>query len=323
MAPLSSHLAPFCGIPRQTCRYALNHAPVLIGSHMIREIQAKTLVSRVKSPDAWFGMRYNMNLYRGCQHQCIYCDSRSECYHIEDFGDVLVKINAIELLQQELASKRVKGTLGTGSMHDPYMPIEAKYNLTGQALQVIATYGFGVHINTKSDLILKDLETLRTINRVHASVCFSITTADDSLASILEPGAPSVAARLRAAATLASAGIHTGIAMMPILPLIEDSVENITAIVQRAHEHGLGFILPGFGVTLRDRQRAYYYAQLDQHFPGLVRQYERAFGQQYHCQAGDLGRLESVFVDMTERYGIARRVPTHQPEPRAEQLDLF
>ena len=137
----------------------------------IIEIQAKTMLASITHPDPIFGMRYNMNLYRGCQHQCIYCDSRSECYQIENFNhDVLVKVNAIELLEKELPRKRVKGVIGTGSMNDPYMPLEKRYNLTGRALQLIGRHAFGVHVITKSDLVLRDLDVLSEIQRVHALV---------------------------------------------------------------------------------------------------------------------------------------------------------
>ena len=146
---------------------------------MIKEITAKVLLSPVKQPDDWFGLKFNMNLYRGCQHQCIYCDSRSECYQIENFKDVLVKVNAIDLLRDEISRKRVKGTIGTGSMNDPYMPLEAKRELTRGALQVIADFLFPVHIVTKSDLVLRDLDLLRTIHQVYAAVSLTITTADD------------------------------------------------------------------------------------------------------------------------------------------------
>lgn len=136
---------------------------------MIKEIQAKVLLSRVKQPDPWFGLSYSMNLYRGCQHQCIYCDSRSACYQIENFRDIVVKVNAPQLLRKELARKRSKGTVGTGSMNDPYMPLEKKYNLTGQALRILAEFRFPVHVITKSDLVLKDLESLLTISQICCS----------------------------------------------------------------------------------------------------------------------------------------------------------
>ena len=153
---------------------------------MIKTIRAKVLLSRVQQPDNWFGLKFSMNLYRGCQHQCIYCDSRSECYRIDGFNtDVLIKENAIELLRKELASKRVKGTIGTGSMNDPYMPLEEDVNLTGRALEAIAEFGFPVHVMTKSDLVLRDLDTLCAISRRFAAVSFTVTTADDDLAKKL------------------------------------------------------------------------------------------------------------------------------------------
>jgi DNA repair photolyase len=131
---------------------------------MVTEIQARVLLSSHPKPDPWFGIRYTMNLYRGCQHQCIYCDSRSECYRIENFADIQVKVNALDLLRKELPRKRTKGTIGTGSMNDPYMPIEAERNLTGRALGIIAQHQFPVHIITKSDLVVRDLATLQTIS---------------------------------------------------------------------------------------------------------------------------------------------------------------
>jgi DNA repair photolyase len=289
---------------------------------MIREIQAKVLLAHVKQPDTTFGLKYNMNLYRGCQHQCIYCDSRSECYGIENFQDVLVKTNAIELLRKELASKRIKGSIGTGSMHDPYMPAEKEFNLTGQALQVISEFRFPVHINTKSDLILRDLDVLCEVNRVHASVCFSITTADDDLGKKVEPGAPLVSARFKAMEVLAAHGIHVGVAMMPVLPFIEDSEDNIAAIVKETHAHGGTFIIPWLGMSLRDRQRAYYYDKLDRLFPGLTRRYERAYGNQYQCPIPNADRLWAVFTELCEQFRILTQVKHYEPET-AKQLSLF
>jgi DNA repair photolyase len=290
---------------------------------MIKEIEAKVLLAHVKQPDTWFGLKYNMNLYRGCQHRCIYCDSRSQCYGIDHFDrEILVKVNAIDLLRGELARKRVKGPIGLGSMNDPYMPVEEQLNLTGRALQVIAQYGFPVHIITKSDLVLRDLETLIKINERYAAISFSITTADDGLGKKVEPGAPLVSDRLKAMRVLADHGIRTGVTMMPILPFIEDSVENISAIVARAHEYGASYIIAGFGMTLRDRQRAYYYSRLDRLFPGLRDRYVRRFGDSYHCEPNDGAMLRGLFSDLCARYGIAARIPLYASEA-AEQLSLF
>ena len=207
-------------------------------------------------------------------------------------------------------------------MNDPYMPLEAERNLTGQALEVIAQFRFPVHILTKSDLVLRDLDTIIEISRVYAAVSFTITTADDELAKKLEPGAPAPSARFRALRVLADHGILTGVTMMPILPFIEDNEENIAGIVTRAHEAGASYIIPSLGMTMRDRQRAYYYDKLDKLFPGLRREYERAFGNQYSCAANNAKALERVAMRLCDEYEIATRIPQYAPQA-AKQLSLF
>jgi DNA repair photolyase len=288
---------------------------------MIKEIQAKTLLVRVKGPEDWFGLYYNMNLYRGCQHQCIYCDSRSECYQIEDFDhDVLVKANAIELLRRELSGKRVIGTIGTGSMNDPYMPLEAEIRLTGRAMEAIAEANFPVHVITKSDLVVRDIDLLKEIScKSYAAVTFTVTTAEDTLSKRLEPGAPVTAQRLKALQTLSRGGILAGVAMMPVLPFIEDTEENIRAIMRLAQEAGAKYILPAFGMTLRDRQRDYYYARLDRLFPGLRPRYEQAFGERYSAPARNARHLGQVFAEMCQELGMAAKMPTFAPRKRARE----
>lgn len=285
---------------------------------MIREIRAKTILSRVAN--GWFGCRYNMNLYRGCQHQCIYCDSRSECYGIEDFNDVLVKVNALDLLRDELPRKRVKGTIGTGAMSDPYTPVETEYNLTGRSLEIIADQGFGAFIITKSDMVLRDLPTLRTINEAtYAAVGFTITTADDELARKLEPGAPLPSARLRAIQELASAGIYTGVMLMPVLPFIEDNWANILDIVTKASDCGAQFVIPWFGMTMRDRQREHFYVCLDHHFPGLRLKYQRTYGNRYSCGVPDAVDLSTKINAECDRLGVVTdlaKVKVYDPQPR-------
>jgi len=303
---------------------------------VIREIRAKTILSRVNN--GWFGCRYNMNLYRGCQHQCIYCDSRSECYGIENFNDVLVKINALDLLRDELPRKRVKGTIGTGSMSDPYTPIEREYNLTGRALELIAEHRFGVFMITKSDMVVRDLPTRHAINETtYAAVGFTITTTNDELAKKLEPGAPLPSARLRAMKELASAGIYTGIMLMPVLPFIEDNWPNIRDIIAKASDCGAQFIIPWFGMTMRDRQREYFYDCLDRLFPGVTQKYQRAYGNRYSCSvpgAADLYAKTSAECDrlgiVTDLSKVKVYVPQvgatdrHGESRRAEpQLSLF
>ena len=289
------------------------------------EIQAKTILATIQHPDEVFGMKYNMNLYRGCQHQCIYCDSRSQCYEIENFNhDVLVKANALELLEKELPRKRLKGIVGTGSMNDPYMPLERQYDLTGRALEILARHHFGVHVTTKSDLVVRDAERLAAIHdRVQASVAFSISTADDELSRKVEPGAPPTSARLRAMRALAERGLPVGACMMPILPFLEDTPENITAIVELAVQHGASFIMPWFGMSMRDRQRDYFYAQLDRLFPGLRSRYEHVYGERYGCPVPNAKELSSLFYDLCARYGLQTHAPTYEPRHDPRQLTLF
>jgi len=289
---------------------------------MIKEIKAKALLNSVRQPDDWFGLMYNMNLYRGCQHQCIYCDSRSACYQIENFSDVLVKANAVDLLRIELSRKRVKGTIGFGSMNDPYMPIELQRTLTRQALQVIAEFHFPVHIITKSNLVLRDLDILCEVNQVYAAVSITITTPDDTLGKKIEPGAPKVSERFKALQVLATNGITAGIALMPVLPFLEDDLENIHQIVFKAHQAGVGYIIPSFGMSLRDRQREYYYQKLDRLFPGLRQQYHRIYGDQYRVAARNSNLLESKFKDWCREFGIATRMPRYSP-PQDRQMHLF
>lgn len=289
----------------------------------IHMIQAKSLLNPVKQPDTWFGLKYNMNLYRGCQHRCIYCDSRSQCYRIDRFDqDILVKANAPELLRSELARKRVKGTIGTGSMNDPYMPLEKKLNLTRRALEIIATFRFPVHVITKSDLVLRDADVLQQIGQIYAAVSFTITTANDDLGKQVEPGAPLPSARFHALQKLAEKGIYAGVTLMPVLPFLQDDPQNIRAIVRRAADSGAQYIIASFGVTLRDRQRAYLYNELDRRFPGVKQQYVGSFGEQYFAPARQMAQLTAVFQEACAQAGIARRIQPFTVPP-ATQLPLF
>jgi DNA repair photolyase len=299
---------------------------------MIKEIHTKTILNHVKQPDTYFGLKYNMNLYRGCQHQCIYCDSRSECYQIENFADIHVKVNAIDLLADALPRKRVRGTIGFGSMNDTYMPVERKYRLTRQALEVVRQHQFPVHIITKSDLVLRDIDTLKEINKTYAAISFTITTADDELARVLEPGAPLSSARFNAMRTLADVGIHTGVTMMPILPFIEDTVENVTDLVEMARQAGASYILPWFGMSLRAGSRDYYYDKLDKLFPGVKRKYVQQYGGRYECNSPDWRKLDDVFQKLVYKFGITTQMPVFTPEKinrvaktsqKSEQMKLF
>jgi len=288
---------------------------------MIKEIEAKTILNYVKQPDTWFGLRYNLNLYRGCQHQCIYCDSRSDCYHIENFADILVKTNAIEVLQDELPRKRKKGTIGFGSMNDPYMPIEKERELTRKALEVIHKNHFPVHVLTKSTLVLRDIDILKKIAEQYAAVSFTITTTDDDLCRKLEPGAPVASERFAAMEELREKGIYTGVLMMPILPFIEDTKENIETIVSQAAESGASYILPWFGMSMRSGQREYFYAKLDELFPGLRAKYEIRYGEQYQCSVPHAEELYTYLEVLCKKYNISRKMKVY--EGKKEQEELF
>lgn len=232
-------------------------------------IKAKTILSKVKDGREWYGIDYNMNLYRGCPHQCIYCDSRSNCYHIENFDIVRGKDQALYILEKELA-KKVHGVVGIGAMSDTYNPFETKYEQTRGALKLIAKYNFDVSIDTKSDLILRDLDLLKEINS-HNNVIikFTITTPHDDLASLIEPNVCVSSKRFQAIKKLSDNGIFVGVMLNPVLPFITDSEEDIKKLVKLAAMSGAKFIHTYMGMTLRENQRDYYFQKLDQYFPGL------------------------------------------------------
>ncbi len=290
---------------------------------MIREIQTRTILNRVSVPDSWFGLHYSMNLYRGCAHRCVYCDSRSECYGIDCFDrDVLVKTNAVDLLKNRLPRLRIKGTIGTGSMNDPYQPVEKKIGLTRRALEVIEENHFPVHVITKSDLVLRDMDLLERIGRVYSAVTFTVTTADETLAGKLEPFAPSVISRFKAMRQLSERGIHTGITLMPVLPFITDKPENIHAILDMAAESGAEYIIPYFGVTLRDGQREYFMREIKKVFPGMNRKYREHFGNMYHCPVSNADILEGILREACRKRSILLEMPFYDPLDTG-QLNLF
>jgi len=289
---------------------------------MIKRIQAKSILSplRGKGFDP-FGIAYNMNIYRGCQHQCIYCDSRSNCYQIEDFSDILVKENAIDLLRQELASKRKKQTIGTGSMNDPYMPVEKELGLTRQALEWIYRYQFPLHIITKSNMVVRDLDILRNISNVYAAISFTITTNDDDLSKKIEPGAPVSSERFEAMKVLSAAGIYTGIIISPVLPWITDSVENISDLLSHAHQVGAKYALMWPGLTQRHGQRDWFYKKLDEDFPGLKEKYIDRFGNTYECDSPNAEILNKVYYQICSKLRLATQMKFYKPvDP---QISLF
>lgn len=251
--------------------------------------------------------RNGMNLYRGCLHGCIYCDSRSKCYHMEhDFEDIEVKENAIELLKQALKHKRKKCMIGTGSMTDPYIPLEMELEYVRKALSLIYEYGFGFTVITKSNRILRDMDLLQKINeRAKCVVQITLTTADEELCKKLEPNVSTTAERFEVLKKLCDAGIPTVVWLSPILPFINDTEENINAILDMCFEAKVkGIICFGMGLTLREGNREYFYRQLDRLFPGLKEQYIRRYGNQYEIPSPNHGRLMRLFHSRCERNGV-------------------
>jgi len=291
-------------------------------------IPAKTIISGYADGNSWFGENYNMNIYKGCCHGCIYCDSRSECYRIEDFDHVRAKDNALDLIARELRSKRRKGVVGTGAMSDPYNPFERELRLTRGALELVDAHGFGASIATKSDLVTRDIDMLAAI-KTHSPVLvkITVTTADDELCRKIEPRAPVASRRFSAIRQLAGNGIFAGILLMPVLPFIEDNDDNVVSIIRLASDAGARFIYPAFGVTLRQNQREWYYSKLDEHFPGLRLKYARQFGNAYECHSSRASQLWRVFCSECDRLGILHKMEDiieayRQPYSRT-QLSLF
>ena len=239
-----------------------------------------------------------MNLYRGCTHGCIYCDSRSECYQMKhDFEDIEVKQNAPELLERALRSKRRKCMIGTGAMCDPYMHCEEQLKLTRRCLELIDEYEFGVTVQTKSDRILRDLDLLTSINRkARCVVQMTLTTYDEELCRIVEPKVCTTRRRYEVLRIMKENGIPTVVWLSPILPYINDTKENIEGILEYCREAGVyGIICFGMGVTLRKGDREYFYAALDKHFPGMHEKYHRRFGYDYEIPSERSGELMRYF----------------------------
>lgn len=292
-------------------------------------IKAKTILSKVKYGNEWYGIDYNMNLYRGCSHGCIYCDSRSNCYHIENFDLVRGKENALYILEQELSKKRKKGIIGIGSMSDTYNPLEKEYEQTRGALKLISKYGFGVSIDTKSDLILRDIDLLKEINsKNNVIIKFTITTPNDELSKIIEPNVCISSKRLQAIKILSDNGIFTGIMMNPMLPFITDKEEDIRYLVKLAYQNGAKFIHTYMRMTLRENQREYYFYKLDQHFIGIKEKYIKYYGDKYNCIVPNYKRLYKVFTDECIKYGILYDmkdiIKAYKKEIKSnEQITLF
>ena len=250
---------------------------------------------------------YGMNIYRGCSHGCIYCDSRSKCYQFtHPFEDIEVKRNAPELLEKALRSKRKKCMIGTGAMSDPYMHCEEELRLTRKCLEIIHRYGFGAAIQTKSDRILRDIDLLDEINRsAKCVVQITLTTYDDALCRIIEPNVCSTRRRIEVLEKMQERGIPTVVWLTPVLPFINDTEENITSILNECARTGVkGVIDFGMGLTLREGDREYYYAALDKHFPGMKARYIQRYGNAYELPSPKAKELSAIFRRICRENGI-------------------
>lgn len=296
---------------------------------MIEYIHAKTIVTKNKS-NAWFGTDYNMNIYKGCCHGCIYCDSRSDCYRVPDFDRVRAKENALEIIRNDLRRKVKRGVIGTGSMSDPYNPFEKDLCLTRHALELVDAFEFGISIATKGTLLARDIDILKSISE-HSPVLvkITITNANDAKSLQIEPGAPPSSERFALLKELGKAGIMAGILLMPLLPFVNDDEENIFQILDQAIDNDARFIYPGFGVTLRMNQRVYYYEQLEKLFPGqdLAARYRRTYGNNYSCHIPNSRKIYDRFTSECKKnqvlYDMKDIIHTYKGNYGDGQLSLF
>ena len=274
---------------------------------------------------------YGMNIYRGCTHGCIYCDSRSKCYQFtHPFEDIEVKQNAPQLLEHALKSKRKRCMIGTGAMSDPYMHCEEELRLTRKCLEIIHKYGFGAAVQTKSDRILRDIDLLDEINRsAKCVVQMTLTTYDDELCRILEPNVCNTKRGLEVLREMQARGIPTIVWLTPVLPFINDTEENITAILNECVKAGVkGVIDFGMGLTLREGYREYYYAALDRHFPNLKNKYIQMYGNAYELPSPEAEKLTGILKRICRENGMMS-TPNEcfsymrQLPEKYEQLSLF
>lgn len=284
-------------------------------------IQAKSILSA----------KNGMNIYRGCTHGCIYCDSRSDCYQFEHlFEDIAVKQNALELLEEALAKKRKPCMIGTGAMCDPYMHCEKDLGYTRKCLEIIDRYNCGVTILTKSDLVLRDIDLLRqTSSHSKAVVQMTLTTYDEDICRIIEPNVCTTKRRYEVLKELQRSGIPTVVWLCPILPYINDTEENLRGILDYCFDAGVvGIMTFGLGVTLRSGNREHFYNKLDKHFPGMKERYQKRFGYSYECPSDNSEMLWNIFKHECKSHGVMynpNEILAYLSEYPAlsEQLSLF
>jgi len=248
-----------------------------------------------------------MNISRGCTHGCIYCDSRSKCYQINhDFEDVEIKSNAPKLLEDALKRKRNKCVVGTGAMTDPYIPIPENLTNIRACLEIINKYDCGIAIQTKSDLILRDLDLLISINKkAKCIVQTTLTTFDENLCKIIEPNVCGSNRRYEMLKIMRENGIQTIVWLCPFLPFINDTEENLLGLLDYCVDSGVyGILCWGIGMTLREGSRDYFYKKLDEHFPGLKDVYQKNYGIKYEVSSIHNNKLMKLFYSFCEKNNI-------------------
>ncbi len=268
-------------------------------------VKTRTIMTKSDQGNLWFGIDYHMNLYRGCSYGCIYCDSRSDSYHIKNFDEIKSKENALQILEEELASKQYRGVVSFGTLSDPYNALEEEYKITRGALELINKYGFGVSIDTKSDLVLRDIDLLKEIQmNNNVIIKISITTYEDELARVLEPKVISSTKRFEVLKTLRENGIYAGVLMTPVLPFITDSEDNIRNMVRLASLNKANFIYTKMGMTLRSNVHDYYYEHIEELYKGLSSDYKCVYGNSLVCNPLRYPDLLEFFVKECNRYHL-------------------
>ena len=272
-------------------------------------VKVKGIITPTSKNDEYFARSYNMNIYRGCSHGCIYCDSRSDCYHLEDFDIIRGKENAIEIIENELKNKRKTGIIGTGSMSDPYNPFEKIYELTRKSLKMMDKYRFGVTITTKSSLVTRDIDVFQDImTHSPVNVIITITTTDDDLSKLIEPNVNISSERFDAVKKLSEAGILAGVYLNPVIPFITDGDKNLVEMVERAAACGAKYILNYMGMTLRQGNREYFYKNLDINFKGIKEKYIRTYGLDYMLPIPEIDRKWRLFDNECKKYNLVNRM---------------
>ncbi len=290
----------------------------------------KSILNKRKFIDSWFWDRYGINPYNGCQFGCIYCDARSAKYHQPtDFENrIIVKNNVAAMLDKRISNARtfLPDVVGFSGTTDPYQPAEKKYGNTKACLEVLLKHKYPVHIVTKSTLVLRDLELLNEIGKQNwCSVSVTITSTKKDVANFLETLAPEPSKRFDAIKTIKGKykNIQAGVLLIPVVPYLTDSDDDLTDLVKQSKENGADYLLFGGGMTMRDLQGKWYLQHLANRFPELIGKYEKLFQFNYNpesyngtYEAGKNYSLKitSRLFELVEKYGLPFRIKRFIPE---------